>query len=74
MRDVSNKLYVHSDGTQLYKCYDVGELIVRIACSVHMRRPFFKLKDYFTDVDEITDMMDKIFRMDSNITMLYKDF
>lgn len=28
LRDVNDKLYVHSDGVQLYKCYDVGELIV----------------------------------------------
>lgn len=70
MRDVSDKLYVHSDDAQLYKCYDVGELIVRIVCLVHMRRSFFKLRDYSTDADEITRIMDKIFRTDRNIISL----
>ena len=42
--DVIEKLYLHSDGAPIYKCYDTGELIVRIACLIHMRRPFYKLK------------------------------
>ena len=50
--DVIEKLYLHSDGAPIYKCYDTGELIARIACLVHMRRPFYKLKASFSAEEE----------------------
>ena len=59
--------YLHSDGAPIYKCYDVGELIQRIACLVHMRRPFFKLKDFSEDAMMILKLFDAIFREDKLI-------
>lgn len=61
------KIYLHSDGALIYKCYDVGELIQRIACLVHMRRPFFKLKDFSKDAMMILKLFDAIFREDKLI-------
>lgn len=61
------KIYLHSDGAPIYKCYDVGELIQRIACLVHMRRPFFKLKDFSKDAMMILKLFDAIFREDKLI-------
>ena len=65
--DVIEKIYLHSDGAPIYKCYDVGELIQRIACLVHMRRPFFKLKDFSEDALMILKLFDAIFREDKLI-------
>lgn len=65
--DVMEKIYLHSDGAPIYKCYDVGELIQRIACLVHMRRPFFKLKDFSEDAMMILKLFDTIFREDKLI-------
>ena len=47
LEEVSHKIYLHSDGAQLYKCYDTTELIVRVACLVHIRRPLFKLRHVY---------------------------
>ena len=65
--DVMEKIYLHSDGAPIYKCYDVGELIQRIACLVHMRRPFFKLKDFSEDAMVILKLFEAIFREDKQI-------
>ena len=65
--DVMEKIYLHSDGAPIYKCYDVGELIQLIACLVHMRRPFFKLKDFSEDAMMILKLFDAIFREDKLI-------
>lgn len=65
--DVMEKIYLHSDCAPIYKCYDVGELIQRIACLVHMRRPFFKLKDFSEDAMMILKLFDAIFREDKLI-------
>ena len=59
--DVMEKIYLHSDGTSIYKCYDVEELIKRIACLVHMRRPFFKLKFFSEDAMMILKLFETIF-------------
>ena len=61
------KLYLHSDGAPIYKCYDTGELIVRIACLVHMRRPFYKLKDVSIDAMKMLKIFEDIFKEDRNI-------
>lgn len=63
-KDVNEKLYLHSDGAPLYKCYDVGELILRVACMVHMRRPFYKLKDASGDAEYIMNVFDEAFHQD----------
>lgn len=65
--DVMDKLYLHSDGAPIYKCYDVGELIMRIACLVHMRRPFYKLKDVSEDAMTMLNLFDAIFHEDKLI-------
>lgn len=72
-KDVTDKLYVHSDGAQLYKCYDVGELIVRIACLVHIRRPFFKLKNFYDEAKKLVDLIDQIFHTDNLIKTKYQE-
>ena len=73
LKDVKERLWIHSDGAPLYKCYDVHELIVRVACLVHMRRPFFKLKDVYPDASRIVDIYDKIFHRDKKIKERYPD-
>lgn len=70
--DVRHKIYLHSDGAQLYKCYDTTELIVRVACLVHMRRPFYKLKHIFK-AGRIVKVMDLIFHRDKEIKKEYKE-
>lgn len=47
--------------------YDVGELIQRIACLVHMRRPFYKLKDVSEDGMRMLKLFDAIFHEDKLI-------
>lgn len=71
LKDVREKLWVHSDGAQLYKCYDHGELIYRVACLVHMRRPFYKLKDSSDEADRIVKICDEIFHRDKLIKQAY---
>ena len=71
--DVIEKLYLHSDGAPIYKCYDVGELILRIACLVHMRRPFFKLKDFSKDAMLIMKLFDSIFHEDRKIKEMFSN-
>ncbi len=71
--DVMEHLYLHSDGAPIYKCYDVCELIQRIACLVHMRRPFFKLKDFSEDAMAILKLFDAIFREDRLIKAAFSD-
>lgn len=59
--------YLHTDGTLIYKCYDVCELIVRVTSLVHMRRPLYKLKHVSADAGRLVDIMDKIFHRDKGI-------
>lgn len=73
LKDVTDKLYLHSDGAPLYKCYDIGELIMRVACMVHMRRPFYKLKDVSDDAKAVLRIFDEIFHKDKNIKDRFKD-
>ena len=71
-KDVMDRLYLHSDGAKMYKCYNIAGLIIRISCLVHMRRPFFKLKDVSSDAMEIVKLADKIFHLDKKIKEDYK--
>lgn len=65
--DVMENIYLHSDGAPIYKCYDVNELVQRIACLVHMRRPFFKLKDFSEDAMIMLKQFEAIFHEDKLI-------
>ena len=78
------RLFVNSDGCPIYKCYDVtvddlekcsevADMIIRISCLVHMRRPFFKLKDCSQDAIEIVHLADEVFHLDKHIKATYKD-
>ena len=70
--DLIARLYLHSDGALMYKCYNVAGLIIRISCLVHMRRPFFKLKDVSSDAQEIVKLADMVFHLDKKIKEDYK--
>lgn len=72
LEDVNHKIYLHSDGAQLYKCYDTTELIVRVACLVHIRRPIYKLRHVFK-AGRIVQIIDLIFHSDKEIKKNYKD-
>jgi len=77
-KDAQKRLFIHSDGCPIYKCYDVtvdelekcsevADIIVRISCLVHMRRPHFKLKDVSQDACEIMHLADSVFHLDKQI-------
>jgi hypothetical protein len=66
-KDVMDRLYLHSDGAKMYKCYDIADLIIRISCLVHIRRPFFKLKDASEDAMQIVRLADTVFHVDKKI-------
>ena len=77
-KDAKKRLFIHSDGAPLYKCYnvkvedlekcsEVADIIVRISCLVHIRRPHFKLKDVSQDACEIVHLADQIFHLDKQI-------
>ena len=66
-KDVMDRLYLHSDGAKMYKCYDIADLIIRISCLVHIRRPFFKLKDASEDAMQIVKLADMVFHVDKKI-------
>ena len=72
-KEVTDRLWLHSDGAPLYKCYDVCELITRVSCLVHMRRPFFKLKDTSDDAGNIVRICDRIFHEDRLIKEEFPD-
>lgn len=72
LEDVKHKIYLHTDGAQLYKCYDTTELIVRVACLVHIRRPIYKLRHVFK-AGRIVQIIDLIFHLDKEIKKNYKD-
>ena len=72
LEEVKHKIYLHSDGAKLYKCYDTTELIVRVACLVHIRRPLFKLRHVFK-AGRIVQIIDLIFHLDKEIKKNKKD-
>ena len=78
------RLFANSDGCPIYKCYDVSvedlekcsevaDIIIRVSCLVHIRRPFFKLKDCSQDAIDIVHLADEIFHRDKLIKTTYKD-
>lgn len=73
LEEVIYKIYLHTDGALIYKCYDVCELIVRVACLVHMRRPLYKLKHVSEDAKRLVDIIDSIFHFDKEIKKQYQN-
>ncbi|WP_165157784.1 IS66 family transposase [Parabacteroides sp. ZJ-118] len=73
LEEVTHKIYLHTDGAMIYKCYDVCELIVRVACLVHMRRPLYKLRHVSEDAKSLVDIIDSIFHSDKEIKKRYRD-
>ena len=82
--NAKKRLFVNSDGCPIYKCYDVtvdelekcsevADIIIRVSCLVHMRRPFFKLKDCSQDAIDIVHLADEVFHRDKLIKVTYKD-
>ena len=78
------RLFVNSDGCPIYKCYDVTvkdlekcseitDIIIRVSCLVHMRRPFFKLKDCSQNAIDIVHLADEVFHLDKQIKTTYKE-
>jgi hypothetical protein len=70
--DNMKKRYLHSDGAALYKCYDLCELIVRVSCLVHIRRPFFKLKQTSKVADQMVCKINEIFSQDKQIRQQFR--
>ncbi|EJX09848.1 transposase IS66 [gut metagenome] len=73
LEEVSHKMYLHTDGALIYKCYDACELIVRVACLVHMRRPLYKLKHVSADARQLVNIIDEIFHRDKKIKDQYQN-
>ena len=84
LANAKKRLFINSDGCPIYKCYDVTvdelekcseitDIIIRVSCLVHMRRPFFKLKDCSQDAIDIVHFADEIFHRDKLIKSTYKD-
>jgi hypothetical protein len=84
LANAKKRLFVNSDGCPIYKCYDVtvdelekcsevADIIIRVSCLVHIRRPLFKLKDYSQDAMDIVHLADEVFHRDKQIKSTYKD-
>ncbi len=81
LKKVRHRLYLHTDGAPMYKCFeqdagtdkgdDLYELIVRIACLVHIRRPLYKLKDTYEEAARLVDLINLIFHEDKTIRARY---
>ena len=63
-KGVNKRTFLHSDGAPIYKIYDIGELILRVACGVHVRRAFYKLKDGSDEAMEIVIHFNDIFKLE----------
>ena len=46
----------------MYEIYNAAGIIMRVACAVHVRRPFWKLKDISDDASRIVYLFDEVFR------------
>ena len=51
----------------------ITDIIIRVSCLVHMRRPFFKLKDCSQDAIDIVHLADEVFHLDKQIKTTYKE-
>ena len=54
-------------------CSEITDIIIRVSCLVHMRRPFFKLKDCSQDAIDIVHFADEVFHRDKLIKATYRD-
>ncbi len=82
-KDVRHRLFLHTDGAAIYKCFEndggpdeskgdvLYELVVRIACLVHLRRPFYKLKDAYAEAERLVNLINNIFHEDKVIKSKY---
>ena len=84
LANAKKRLFINSDGCPIYKCYDVtvdelekcsevADIIIRVSCLVHIRRPLFKLKDYSQDAMEIVHLADEVFHRDKQIKSTLKN-
>ena len=46
----------------MYEIYNAVGIIMRVACAVHVRRPFWKLKGTSDDAARIVCLFDDVFR------------
>ena len=64
VKGIVEKTYFHSDGAKMYEIFNAAGIIMRVACAVHVRRPFWKLKGTSEDAERIVYHFDTIFRME----------
>ena len=62
VKGVTEKTYIHTDGAKMYEIYNAAGIIMRVACAVHVRRPFWKLKDASDDAARVVYLFDEVFR------------
>ena len=62
VKGITEKAYIHTDGARMYEIYNAAGIIMRVACAVHVRRPFWKLKDASDDAARIVYLFDEVFR------------
>ena len=62
VKGIVEKTYFHSDGAKMYEIFNAAGIIMRVACAVHVRRPFWKLKGTSEDAERIVYHVDTIFR------------
>jgi hypothetical protein len=62
VKGIVEKTYFHTDGAKMYEIFNAAGIIMRVACAVHVRRPFWKLKETSDDAERIVYHFDSIFR------------
>lgn len=62
VKGIMEKTYIHTDGAKMYEIYNAAGIIMRVACAVHVRRPFWKLKETSDDAARIVYLFDEVFR------------
>ncbi len=62
VKGITEKTYIHTDGAKMYEIFNAAGIIMRVACAVHVRRPFWKLKDASDDAARIVYLFDSVFR------------
>ena len=62
VKDITERTYFHSNGAKMYEFFNATGIIMRVACAVHVRRPFWKLKGTSEDAGQIVYHFDTIFR------------
>ena len=62
VKDITEKTYIHSDGAKMYELFNAAGVIMRVACAVHIRRPFWKLKETSDDAARLVYLFDGVFR------------